>query len=395
MQVEFETVIETAKRLGVNVRTVQKWAAAGKIFGAKKVGRDWLIPSDAQHPGKQIDENDKGQKIVTGIPLPLLNSNFEPGHCLDFINLIENEDDRNIALSEYYYYLGDAQKSAEISEPYLSSDNQRLRFSAALCSLFANLSLERVHLCDFAAELIKSDFTKSSESDYTPEYRALGVFAVSTVETQFHIEKGIAPPLEEHIHFLPSGLKIFACYLLAYKAYLQKDYNRSLGICEIGLCLPAHTYPLAKAHLHIVAVMALMNLLRTDEAMMHIDASWQLLKEDNFIMPYVEHHGMLHGMIEKYFKKNHPEVLKKILYTTSLFNGGWYDIYNKQANKKLEKGLTTTEFTVAMLFNRGWRVKEIAHHMELSERTIKNYLQVVYEKLGISGRKELEQFMLR
>ena len=41
---KYETVKEAAERLGVTARTVQKWAAAGKIPGAMKAGRDWQIP---------------------------------------------------------------------------------------------------------------------------------------------------------------------------------------------------------------------------------------------------------------------------------------------------------------------------------------------------------------
>lgn len=40
----FESATDAAKRLQVNVRTIQKWAKEGKIEGAKKVGRDWMIP---------------------------------------------------------------------------------------------------------------------------------------------------------------------------------------------------------------------------------------------------------------------------------------------------------------------------------------------------------------
>ncbi len=44
---KFETAKETAEKLGVTVRTVQKWASSGKLAGAYKSGRDWLIPNDA------------------------------------------------------------------------------------------------------------------------------------------------------------------------------------------------------------------------------------------------------------------------------------------------------------------------------------------------------------
>ena len=33
--------------------------------------------------------------------------------------------------------------------------------------------------------------------------------------------------------------------------------------------------------------------------------------------------------------------------------------------------------------------------MNLSPRTITNTIQVIYQKLGISGKRDLEQFMLK
>lgn len=44
---EFETTQETSERLNVTARTIQKWAATGKIPGAIKYGNVWMIPKDA------------------------------------------------------------------------------------------------------------------------------------------------------------------------------------------------------------------------------------------------------------------------------------------------------------------------------------------------------------
>ena len=87
---KYETVKEAAERLGVTARTVQKWAAAGKIPGAMKVGRDWQIPV----------QKEEGAKKSTGrkhIPMPLLNSAFPLGQCTRYIEKMEDEDERNIA----------------------------------------------------------------------------------------------------------------------------------------------------------------------------------------------------------------------------------------------------------------------------------------------------------
>ncbi len=47
---EFMTVKEIAKKWDLSNRRVQKMCSDGLIPGAKKFGRDWAIPNNAQKP---------------------------------------------------------------------------------------------------------------------------------------------------------------------------------------------------------------------------------------------------------------------------------------------------------------------------------------------------------
>ncbi len=145
---KYETVKEAAERLGVTARTVQKWAAAGKIPGAMKVGRDWQIPV----------QKEEGAKKSTGrkhIPMPLLNSAFPLGQCTRYIEKMEDEDERNIAWAEYYYFSGQAEKAAEAVELYLNSPDDALRYSAAWIYAFSNLTCDKTALTKYAIGIIK------------------------------------------------------------------------------------------------------------------------------------------------------------------------------------------------------------------------------------------------
>ena len=51
----------TAARLGIPLRTLQLWCATGRVPGAKKIGRDWLIPDDAE-----IERPKMGRPPTTG-----------------------------------------------------------------------------------------------------------------------------------------------------------------------------------------------------------------------------------------------------------------------------------------------------------------------------------------
>ena len=215
-----------------------------------------------------------------------------------------------------------------------------------------------------------------------------------TIKLQFHIPLEDTPMVEEHLKTLPAGLRQFGCYLFAYKAYMNKDYSRCLGIASTALFLRTAECPLGQIYLYIIMAIALINLMRVDEAMDAMEHAWALAKPDGLIVPFVEHYTLFQGMIEAFFKKNHPDDFQKILLVAKNYNINWYTFYNLKSKRTVADNLTPTEFTIAMLYSRNWRAKEIAAHMELSERTIMNYIQIIYEKLHINGKKELLKYML-
>ena len=61
----------------------------------------------------------------------------------------------------------------------------------------------------------------------------------------------------------------------------------------------------------------------------------------------------------------------------------------KPVTVNVRSQLTRSEQQTALLAAAGRSNKEIAGELVVSVRTVENHLQRVYEKLGVSGRKEL------
>ncbi len=447
IEIGFETAQEAAVRWGVSPRAVQKWAAAGKIPGAEKIGRAWFIPSavtlemvkagGGQMLGGQLTEapaevgeslqreplsaSEKGsvsekteeetsvQQVASqanGIPdvyqitpfrlaMPLLNSAYPVGHCLEYIQSISDENDRKVALGEYYYFSGQTELASQILEEFLDSHDPALRYSASLICTFANLSRGHIHLAQFAMGRLQEQLKAGLRSDAPPKFHAMGIFTATAASVLLHLPVPEIPPLENFLKYLPDGLRLYACYILAHQAYLEKNYERSLAIADMGLAVSEDHYPIAAIYVHIVKAMDLMSLMRTIEAKEQIRIAWSLAKEDQILEPFGEHHGLLQGLIELTFKKEYPEIYNRIIDITYKFSAGWRRIHNPTAQRNVADNLTTMEFTIAMLYNRGWLVKEIASHMEISERMVKKHIGIIYEKLCINSRKELNQYMLQ
>lgn len=385
---KYETVKEAAERLGVTARTVQKWAAAGKIPGAMKVGRDWQIPV----------QKEEGAKKSTGrkhIPMPLLNSAFPLGRCTRYIEKMEDEDERNIAWAEYYYFSGQAEKAAEAVELYLNSPDDALRYSAAWIYAFSNLTCDKTALTKYAIGIIKKDLQEQAGEEGLPVQRAIRVFTYTAATVLLHLTMGDVELLEGYLKYLPGGLKMFGGYVLAHKAYLEKNYERTLAIADMTLALSDAVYPIPATYIYNMEAMAMMNLMRVEEAKKYFMKAWEYARQDQLIEVFAEHHGLLQGMVEVCLKEKEPESFQKITDIVYKFSAGWRKVHKIAEHREIADNLSTTEFTVAMLYNRKWTIKEIAHHMQVSERTVKKHLDVIYDKLNIHSRQELEQYMLR
>ena len=376
------------KGWGVTARTVQKWAAAGKIPGAMKVGRDWQIPV----------QKEEGAQKCTGrkhIPMPLLNSVFPLGQCTRYIEKMEDEDERNIAWAEYYYFSGQAEKAAEAVELYLNSPDDALRYSAAWIYAFSNLTCDKTALTKYAIGIIKKDLQEQAGEEGLPVQRAIRVFTYTAATVLLHLTMGDVELLEGYLKYLPGGLKMFGGYVLAHKAYLEKNYERTLAIADMTLALSDAVYPIPATYIYNMEAMAMMNLMRVEEAKKYFMKAWEYARQDQLIEVFAEHHGLLQGMVEVCLKEKEPESFQKITDIVYKFSAGWRKVHKIAEHREIADNLSTTEFTVAMLYNRKWTIKEIAHHMQVSERTVKKHLDVIYDKLNIHSRQELEQYMLR
>lgn len=356
-----------------------------KLFG---VSADYLLGITDK---KEIIK----EKHTTRVPMLFMSSAFPLGRCIEFIESIDDVPQKEMAYAEYYYFSGRHEKAVEYAEMYLNCEDIMLKLSASLIYTFANLSLDRIHSARFGLERLKEYFKEAMLEETDNKTRACCVFVATAAHTLLHIPAGDLPPLAEYLSEFTKGMQLWGAYVLAHKAYLVKDYQRSLGIVQTCLITCSKVYPIAMIYLNLVVAMDLMNLKETDKAKVYFMKAWEISRPDNLIEGIGEHHGLLQGLIETCMKKDYPEDYARIINITYKFSAGWRRIHNPDTNEDVADNLTTTEFTIAMLANRGWTNKEISEYLEITPRTVKQHLTCVFNKLNIENRKQLKNFMLR
>ncbi len=388
---EFESARETAERLGCTVRAVQKWAKQGRIPGAYITGQRWFIPKELKEPLKVKDAVQT--PVITRYHLPLLRSSFEPGKAKEFIDGITDEDDRNIAMSEYYYYTGNAERSAQIAEKYIDSPDESLRYSANVMLTFANIFRGHIHLASFFSELVSKDLEEGLKNENAPkELHAIGILTAYIGKILLNVPVPDVPPLEEYLHFLPQGIRIYGCYILAYRAYKEENYNKAIGICETALAVCNSFYPVSSIYVLIVAAASYMGLKMTGHAKKHFMTAWDTARKDGLIKLFGIHHNLLQGLTEQCLKKEYPDDYKKIQRVIKEFNDGWYRLHKPKEND-YSYTLSPTEVSIALLYSRDWYSKEIAVHLGIKENTVKKHIQTIYDKLGINKKEALCSYL--
>lgn len=393
---EYMTVREAAEKWNVSVRLIQRLCAEGRIDGARKSGIAWEIPFDAAKP-KDPRRKREVETIYRNpsFPnlMPLMNTAFLPGHCLEYIHGMKNGPRKNIAFAEYHYFSGHPKEAAQDMEVYLTYRDTELRLSACLIYAYSNLSIGQIHRAKYALEEIKN--TLKADAKRTPHARSIEGFISATAAVLLHLPlPEELPTAQEFMPTLPLGLRAFALYVQAHYLYLQKKYEHSIGIIESALTMGAEHYPIPAIYLHLAAVMDYMSLKQLDKAKEHLMAAWQLARPDDLIESFGEHHGLLGGMLEAVIKQKWPEDFKRIIAITYEFSDGWRKIHNPETGHDVADDLTTTEFATAMLAARNWTNPEIAEHMNISVNTVKHHVSQAMKKLHVDNRKDLKRYML-
>lgn len=322
--------------------------------------------------------------------MPLINSSFEPGQAQACADAVADPRARDIAQSELAYFMGRHSDALALARPHLNSDDPGLRASACLLSVYSNLPLGNIAQARHALGLLEN--APAPQDDYA---NACQAFARTAARTLLHLDATPAALSPAQLRLIGEGNRMFCLYVSAHSAYLGGDWSRALGCAETTLAMAAEPHPIPQIYLHLVACMAAMSLKQIACAKEHFAQAWALSKPDLLIEGIAEHHGLLGGLIETLVKPSNPEAYRKIIEITYRFSAGWRRVHNPRTGEDVADNLTTTEFSIAMLLNRGWTVREVATFLEVSENTVKTHTKSIYRKLGISNRKELNRFMLR
>ena len=328
------------------------------------------------------------EKLKSLSIMPLVSMAFEPGKAKVAIEAISDADVREMARVEHCLFTGNAEEAADRAKLFLTHRDTALCLSAHIIYCISCVTLGRLDESQKTLEVLET-------IDAGKDFPITGDYCADVVRILLHLPEKHSENLDRIPSALSEGARFFLCYALALREYLRGEHARAEGIASAALTLSEKRYIIPEIYLHVISTISLMRIGRLDEAAAHFVAAWELAQPDGFFSPFGEHYVLLSGLNKKLIKPELQEKYLEISKYADRYFSNWITIHNSNTDQTVAPGLTKMESTVATLFSRGWSVKEIANHLDVSTNTVKQHLSETYQKLGVNKREQLRDYLLR
>ena len=410
---EFLKIDETAKKWGIGVRRVQLLCAEGKIPGAVRFGRDWMIPKDAQKPA---DGRTKAGRIRFDEDMPLPRKT--PFLYMSDLYRTPGEADR-VGASLSYNHEAQVLFEAEVAysrgnidKVYDSANYLLGKHSGFYAVLSAGMLLAMCAIWKGDIEMWRRAKIHIAEAPAKNDYdRDAMQLAISAVDIMLYsvenfpewFKIGCFEPL--HKDAFPAAKVYYAKYLYAVgyavaTGALKLDGASGLYVMssvpytiEPMICWAnERNTVMSEIYLRLTCAAVYHNSGQDEQAIRHIDRAISLALPDRLYGTLAEYCRVLDTLMEKRLSLVDEAVWVKVKELYQVYNVGWSRLSGTVRGKTIVTSLTTRQREVAKLAAFGMSNKEIADKLNMSLAGVKQALVAITDKTGV-GRDRFAAFL--
>lgn len=402
---EYITVREAAEKWQVSHRRVQVLCSQGRIKGAYRFGKSWMIPVTAVLPNARKNVKEPNLPLPRKSPFldmtDLYNEAGNADKCAEM--LINNPEAHALFEAQIAYRRGEINKVYDHARYFLNSHSGFYAILGggmllALCAIWrGDIELwneakkhifEAPHKTAEEREIISLSLAIIDSSVYDnkdyPEWFTIGNFE--------------ALPPAAH-----PAAKVFYVKYLYMTAFAIASKQFSLeGVSGLSLMkmIPNTIEPLItqavvdktvipEIFLRMSCAVAYHNSGMKERAILHMDRAIALALKDRFYGILAEYIRHFDGLLEERISLVNPDATSAVKALYSTYIVGWSALSGKVRNKYIATNLTPREHEVAKLTAFGFKASEIASMLYLSESTIKQTVTRVLNKTGLQEKSEL------
>ena len=406
---KYLNITETATKWGISPRRLQTLCADGKVEGATRFGRAWMIPETTQKPidGRtKLSKENKLGLLEKNMPLPRKTSFLHmtdlysvAGSAEKSIAALEgNHEAQTLLEAEIAYSKGDIEKVYDNAYYLLHKHSGFYAVISAgmllgLCAIWrGDLNMWRqakIHIAEAPAK---------SEED-----RDIMAFSITAIDSILYdvssfpewFKLGRFEPL--HKDALPAAKVFYAKYLYAVGYSLATKQLEIQGVQGLSLItmIPNAVEPMisqavadnsiiAEIYLRMTCAAIYHTAGNNEQAIYHIDRALALALPDGLFGILAEYGRTLDSLLEQRISKIDEAAWKKVHDLYHIYFAGWTKLSGSVRGKKLATTLSPKEREVAKLAAFGFKNSQIAQTLNMSISSVKQAVTNVSNKTGMT-----------
>lgn len=406
---EYLNIAETASKWGISPRRLQTLCLNGKIEGAIRFGKAWMIPKTTQKPidGRtKASKNNKAASLDKDMPMPRKTPFL---HMTDLYNvagtaersiasLDGNPEAQTLLEAEIAYSKGEIERVYDSAYYLLHKHSGFYAVISAgmllgLCAIWrGDLNMWRqakIHIAEAPAK---------SEAD-----RDIMAFSITAIDSILYdvssfpewFKIGRFEPL--HKDALPAAKVFYAKYLYAMAYALATKQFTLHGVQGLSLMsmIPNTIEPMISQAVADDSVIAEIYLRMTcaaiyhtsgnnEQAIYHIDRAVALALPDKLFGILAEYGRTLDSLLEQRISRVDLNAWQTVRDLYRVYIAGWTKLSGSVRGKNLATTLAPKEREVAKLAAFGFKNSQIAQTLNMSISSVKQAVTNVSNKTGMS-----------
>lgn len=381
------TTGEAAKKWNVSTRYVQKLLASGRIEGAEKISRSWMIPADAEKPDGAGTGEVRAQKGHLESPMLINSIRFIPGSLEEKINSMQDSRKRHQVSNELAYLRGDFE--AGLQEYRMTSPTNPMRvYILNLACLCAISTGDYTLFRQIDGELRE----KAQHRDLAPSDKKIIDLSVLIARASMYANDSDVSM--DDVLSLPASARSFGFYLYVKTLHQEGKYDRLIGVAQTVLAqVPEGSCSIMEIYLSLLCGGAFLVIGDMEGASLYLRKSLEMGLSDGLTTPYAELYTIYPGMFKPVLQADYPQWFPRILKQCQQTLANWIEIHNEYAKDHVTSILTVEEYNIAVFAASGKTNAQIAENFNMSISSVKKKLEGIYAKLLISSRQELSEFV--
>lgn len=408
MSMEYQKIDQVAAQWGISPRRLQTLCAEGKIKGAARFGRAWMIPKDAKKP---LDGRTKASREAQAtpskedLPMPrktpflyMTNLYYAPGCAVDAVAaLTDNPEAQTLLGAEIACARGQIDKVYE-SANYLLQKHSGFYAVLAAGTLLAQCAIWRGDLNMWRKAKIHIS-EANAKDDREREILTLCLCAVDSLlydvkdfPDWFRI--GCFELL--HRDSLPAAKVYYARYIYAAGhgiASQTMDLEGVKGLALMGL-LPATVEPMisqamadrtvmTEIYLRLTCAVAYHYSKNDKQAIRHIDRALALALPDRLYGILAEYCRTIGGLIELRLKPVDESAWSEVNRLFKVYLENWSRLGSRITGRQIVEHLSAQNREVARLAAFKLSDAEIAARMNMSVPGVKQAIRIIKQRSGL------------